>query len=169
MINKNVIRAVLITLFFGLVHFVLIPLHVPRPSFIPGFAPPPDMWPRVVSLLGLGIGLFSIATSVLESRQGVSHDLTASWPVRVSKGAVLRLGAVVLVFAGFAILLPLLGFLGSSVLLALATFLLTGGFRYRTLAVLLAMFLPVALQLFFANVMYTPFPAGSWGVLPTLR
>lgn len=35
-------RGLLITALFGIVLFVLIPVYVPRPSFIPGFAPPPD-------------------------------------------------------------------------------------------------------------------------------
>ncbi|ASP33579.1 tripartite tricarboxylate transporter TctB family protein [Labrenzia sp. VG12] len=169
MINKYVIRGVLITLFFGLVHFVLIPVHVPRPSFIPGFAPPPDMWPRVVSLLGMGIGLFSIATAVMESRQATGKTEPVPWQLQLRAETLLRLALVAAVFAGFAWMLPRLGFLGSAILLALATFSLTGGFRYRLLATLLALMLPVLLQLFFANVMYTPFPAGSWDVLPALR
>ena len=55
--TKPVLRGVLVVAFFALCAFYLIPVYVPRPAFIPGFAPPPDMWPRTVSLIGILLGL----------------------------------------------------------------------------------------------------------------
>ena len=44
-------RGLAILAFFAGVGLVLVPIYVPRPAFIPGFAPPPDMWPRTVSII----------------------------------------------------------------------------------------------------------------------
>lgn len=50
-------RGLGVAAFFAIVLTVMIPAYVPRPAFIPGFAPPPDMWPRTVCIIGIVLGL----------------------------------------------------------------------------------------------------------------
>src|SRR5690625_4684658 len=64
-------RGLLITALFGIVLFVLIPVYVPRPRFIPGFAPPPDMWPQTVSIIGLLLGLLLLWLSFSKKTQAI--------------------------------------------------------------------------------------------------
>ncbi|MAS13163.1 MAG: hypothetical protein CMH69_07670 [Nitratireductor sp.] len=164
------LRGLLIALFFGTVLFALIPVYVPRPSFIPGFAPPPDMWPRTVSILGLALGLLAMAFAALGGGNETSDE-----PEREPASAVewrnrlTRLALALAAFAGFVVLVPLLGFLASSMLLALASFLLAGASGRWVAVLALAVLLPLGLQLFFGNVTHTPFPSGSWGIFPALN
>ncbi len=60
-------RGSFIALMFAVVLFGLIPEYVPRPVFIPGFAPPPDMWPRVVSATGMVLGILEILIACLSA------------------------------------------------------------------------------------------------------
>ncbi|MCR4265397.1 tripartite tricarboxylate transporter TctB family protein [Nitratireductor sp. ZSWI3] len=170
MANKAFARGLLIALFFGIVFFAVIPVYVQRPSFIPGFAPPPDMWPRTVSLLGLALGLLAMVSAVLGTRQArreASSSGPAGW-FSQHRGGFGRLALALTAFAGFVILTPRLGFLASSMLLALACFVLAGASKRLVTILLLAVLLPLGLQFFFGHVTHTPFPMGSWGVMPTL-
>ncbi|WP_295805827.1 tripartite tricarboxylate transporter TctB family protein [uncultured Nitratireductor sp.] len=170
MLNKAMLRGLLIALFFGIVLFALIPIHVPRPSFIPGFAPPPDMWPRTVSILGLALGLVAMILAGFGASAGTTEEAEYSpaspleWRNRIS-----RLALALATFAGFVFLAPRLGFMPSSMLLALSAFLLAGASARWGMALALAIVLPLGLQLFFGNVTHTPFPQGSWGVFPALN
>ena len=42
-------------------------------------------------------------------------------------------------------------------------------YRRAVHVILLAVLLPLGLQLFFGNVTHTPFPSGSWGIFPALN
>lgn len=170
MLNKGFARGLLIALFFGIVFFAVIPVYVQRPSFIPGFVPPPDMWPRTVSLLGLGLGFLAMVLAVLEARKApfsFQLSMLPAW-IAENKAALTRLVLTLIAFLGFVVLAPRLGFLASSTLLALACFLLAGASKRWVAALLLAILLPLGLQFFFGHVTHTPFPQGSWGLMPTL-
>ncbi len=170
MLNKAMLRGLLIALFFGTVLFALIPVHVPRPSFIPGFAPPPDMWPRTVSILGLALGLLAMAFAALGGGNETSDEPERGPASAVEwRNRLIRLALALAAFAGFVVLVPLLGFLASSMLLALACFLLAGTSGRWVAVLALAVLLPLGLQLFFGNVTHTPFPSGSWGIFPALN
>lgn len=54
--SRSQFGGIIAILFFAAI-LVVIPSYVPRPAFIPGFAPPPDMWPRTVSWVGLLLGV----------------------------------------------------------------------------------------------------------------
>lgn len=171
MLNKGSLRGFLIALFFAIVLFALIPAYVQRPSFIPGFAPPPDMWPRTVSWLGLGLGLLAMAVAALEGRRGATPEPSAGALARAfaaHRGGLVRLALALAAFGGFVALAPRIGFLVASMLLALSCFLLAGATRRPALALGLAFALPLGLQFFFAHVTHTPFPQGDWGVVPAL-
>ena len=64
--TKPVLRGLLVVAFFALSAFYLVPVFVPRPAFIPGFAPPPDMWPWTVSVVGIVLGVLAL----IVARQG---------------------------------------------------------------------------------------------------
>ncbi|MDJ1465191.1 tripartite tricarboxylate transporter TctB family protein [Nitratireductor sp. GZWM139] len=170
MLNKGMLRGFLIALFFGVVLFALIPIHVPRPSFIPGFAPPPDMWPRTVSILGLALGILAMVLVALSGGRTAPEEAEyspaspAEW-----RNRLIRLALALAAFAGFVFLAPRLGFLPSSMLLALAAFILAGASSRWVAVLALAVLLPLGLQLFFGNVTHTPFPQGSWGIFPTFN
>ncbi|UTH46747.1 tripartite tricarboxylate transporter TctB family protein [Loktanella salsilacus] len=154
---KPVFRGLLVAALFAITLFILIPPFVLRPAFIPGFAPPPDMWPRTVCLVGIALGLISAASGGL-GRQIADDPLETDGSSRLHM--VARFGMVVICFALFVVLVPSAGFLISTIALTLAAILLTGE-RGRWLWVaLLAVGGPILIMMFFHSVLGTQFPKG---------
>lgn len=155
-------RGSLIALMFAVVLFGLIPEYVPRPVFIPGFAPPPDMWPRVISASGLFLGLLEIVIALLERRAVNASPATLSAWVSRYRACLWRFALACGAFAMFIALIPVLGFLIASILVGAASFLLAGGWHYRGWMVGLATLLPVVLYFVFKHFINTPFPKGTF-------
>lgn len=153
-------RGALIAGFFALVLFALIPVYVPRPAFIPGFAPPPSWWPKTVSIVGLVLGLLSILIALKTRGNALSDtapvELTAPIPVLIR-----RFLLAIAAFAAFIYLLPVLGFLISTILLTGAAIALTGDRDRKVWSVVIAIGLPVALAFFFTEALGTSFPKGA--------
>lgn len=169
--KKAFARGLLISLLFGYISFVMIPLYVPRPPFVPGFAPPPDMWPRVVSLLGMVLGLLAMFFSIYgEVRsKGRVPDSPDEENFHWTRSGVIRFVLTLLVFGGFIALVPWLGFLAASIVLLFVCFLLAGAAQHWKKGLVLSLLLPLALYYFFSHVTHTPFPQGSWGVSSLLQ
>lgn len=157
-------RGLVITALFGIVLFLLIPAYVPRPRFIPGFAPPPDMWPRTVSMVGMALGLLLVGLSFSRKTGTIAADpedvrsLRGDTPLAT---LLTRFGWTVLAFALFIGSVMLLGFLLSSILLLAVMLILTGFWRHKVVAVTVAVILPLVLYLFFSSALNTRFPVGS--------
>ena len=119
---------------------------------------------------GLALGLLAMVIATLGGGNEPSDEpdrepaSTVEW-----RNRLIRLALALAAFALFVTLVPLLGFLASSMLLALACFLLAGASGRWVAVLALAVLLPFGLQLFFGNVTHTPFPPGSWGLVPTLN
>lgn len=155
-----IIRGILIAGFFAIVLFALIPIYVVRPAFIPGFTPPPDWWPRVVSILGLGLGVLSILIA-LKTRGNAPSDtppVEMTAPMRVLVG---RFALVMVALVAFVVLLPLIGFLLSSILLTGVAIALTGDRQHKLWGLIVSIGLPVGLLLFFGKALGTGFPKGA--------
>lgn len=159
----GITRGLVITALFGIVLFLLIPAYVPRPRFIPGFAPPPDMWPRTVSMLGMALGMLLVGLSFSRKTEALADPEDASALRGGTPLATLltRFGWTVLAFALFIGAVTLLGFLLSSILLLMAMLVLTGYWRHKIVATIVAIILPVLLYLFFSSALNTRFPVGS--------
>ncbi|WP_447045856.1 tripartite tricarboxylate transporter TctB family protein [Vreelandella sp. H-I2] len=159
----GITRGLVITVLFGIVLFLLIPAYVPRPRFIPGFAPPPDMWPRTVSMLGMALGILLVGLSFSRKTEAIADPEDAS-AIRGDTPIVMlltRFGLTVLAFALFIGSVMLLGFLLSSILLLMAMLILTGYWRHKVVASIVAVALPLVLYLFFSSALNTRFPVGS--------
>jgi putative tricarboxylic transport membrane protein len=154
-------RGSCIALMFAIVLFGLIPEYVLRPVFIPGFAPPPDMWPRVVSASGMVLGILEMIIALLERRamKGMSASLK-DWFNQYSSH-LMRFALACGAFLLFIVLIPLVGFLLASIFVGGASFILTGGWHYRGWMVGLTTVLPVVLYFLFKHFINTPFPKGS--------
>ena len=156
--TKPVLRGVLVVAFFALCAFYLIPVYVPRPAFIPGFAPPPDMWPRTVSLIGILLGLLVL---ILAFRGGAPAEEAIKTDRSSAKRMVLRFAGVVIAFGLFLTALPFVGFLIAIILLTFTMVLMTGERNYRIWIALLSVGGPVLLLLFFNSALGTQFPKGA--------
>jgi putative tricarboxylic transport membrane protein len=115
----------------------------------------PDLFPKIIAggliLSGLGIGL-----SAVRDRLAVSPaDDTSPAPF-----AVLPFLAVLAIVAGFALLLPVLGFHVTAALALLASVRVFGG--GWTLALIMALIAPVVLHYIFYSLMRVVLP---WGIL----
>ncbi|MCA8866348.1 MULTISPECIES: tripartite tricarboxylate transporter TctB family protein [unclassified Halomonas] len=159
----GITRGLVITVLFGIVLFLLIPAYVPRPRFIPGFAPPPDMWPRTVSMLGMALGILLVGLSCSRKTEAIAdpedaRSIRGDTPLAT---LLTRFGWTVLAFALFIGSVMLLGFLLSSILLLMAMLILTGYWRHKVVAVTVAVVLPLVLYLFFSSALNTRFPVGS--------
>lgn len=156
--TKPVLRGVLVVAFFALCAFYLVPVYVPRPAFIPGFAPPPDMWPRTVSLIGILLGLLVLA---LAFRGGAPAEETIQTDGSSPKRMALRFAGVVIAFGLFLLVLPYVGFLIAIILLTFTMVLITGERSYRIWIALISVGAPVLLLLFFISALGTQFPKGA--------
>ena len=156
--TKPVLRGVLVVAFFALCAFYLIPVYVPRPAFIPGFAPPPDMWPRTVSLIGILLGFLVLA---LAFRGGAPAEETVQTDGSSPKRMALRFAGVVMAFGLFLLALPYVGFLIAIILLIFTMVLMTGERSYRIWIALISVGAPVLLLLFFNSALGTQFPKGA--------
>lgn len=159
----GITRGLVITVLFGIVLFLLIPAYVPRPRFIPGFAPPPDMWPRTISMLGMALGILLVGLSCSRKTEAIAdpedaRSIRGDTPLAT---LLTRFGWTVLAFALFIGSVILLGFLLSSILLLMAMLILTGYWRHKVVAAIVAVALPLTLYLFFSSALNTRFPVGS--------
>jgi hypothetical protein len=152
------VRGLAILAFFAVVGVVLIPIYVPRPAFIPGFAPPPDMWPRTVSIVGAALGLLAVflaaksGPTLAEPLETDGSSLKIQW---------VRFLGVVAAFVGFLVLVPFVGFAAASVLLIATTIFLTGERGHRLWTVALSVLGPILLVMFFNSALGTQFPVGA--------
>ncbi|WP_447928439.1 MULTISPECIES: tripartite tricarboxylate transporter TctB family protein [unclassified Vreelandella] len=161
----GIARGVAITALFAVVVLVLIPAYVPRPNFIPGFAPPPDMWPRTVATLGAIFGLLLLGFSLSRKTEAIA-DPDPEGASEIRQGAplgtlLLRFACVLVAFTLFVLAVGLVGFLIASILLLAAMLVLTGYWRRAWISLGVAVVLPLLLYLFFSSALNTRFPAGS--------
>ncbi|WP_065332260.1 tripartite tricarboxylate transporter TctB family protein [Tritonibacter mobilis] len=156
--TKPVLRGLLVVAFFALSAFYLVPVFVPRPAFIPGFAPPPDMWPWTVSVLGIVLGVLAL----IVARQG-NED--AEEPIDTDGSSLTRMGfrfaGLLLAFALFFVVMPYVGFLVATMLLTFSIVLMTGERSYRVWIALLSIGAPILLLMFFHSALGTQFPKGE--------
>ncbi|MBC06153.1 tripartite tricarboxylate transporter TctB family protein [Thalassospira sp.] len=160
--NRDFYAGLVATVFFAVILFVLIPIYVKVPSFIPGFAPPPDMWPRVVAIVGLVMGVLALVLSYPKMREA-SRNQVEGLGNRIlgNKTHLMRFGAVLILFAAFVYGMPLIGFVPATVLLLGVLFIMTGNFERKFWMIGLSIIFPVLLYLLFTKVTHTPFPEGK--------
>lgn len=156
--TKPVLRGLLVVAFFALSAFYLVPVFVPRPAFIPGFAPPPDMWPWTVSVVGIVLGVLAL----IVARQGNEDaeepiDTDGSSPARMG----FRFAGLLLAFVLFFVVMPYVGFLVATMLLTFSIVLMTGERSYRVWIALLSIGAPILLLMFFHSALGTQFPKGE--------
>lgn len=157
--TKPVLRGLLVVAFFALSAFYLVPVFVPRPAFIPGFAPPPDMWPRTVSIVGIVLGALALITA-LRGGSTAEEDAIETDGSPISR-MVLRFAGLVLLFVLFFALIPYAGFMVATMLLIFCTILMTGERGHRVWILLLSIGGPVLLLMFFHSALGTQFPKGE--------
>jgi len=159
--NRDFYAGLLATAFFAIVLFVLIPIYVKVPSFIPGFAPPPDMWPRVVAIIGLVMGILAVVLTFPKMREASRQQVTGLGSRIIShKTLITRFVAVLIVFAAFVFGMPMVGFVPATILMLGVLFVMTGNFDRKFWMIGLALVFPVLLYLLFTEVTHTPFPEG---------
>ena len=165
--NRDFYAGLVATAFFAFVLFVLIPVYVKVPSFIPGFAPPPDMWPRVVAVIGLVMGILAVIPAFMNRRHPGGPPLTGlltglltgpGGHIRRNKVLIGRFIALMGLFAAFVYGMPVIGFVSATVLLLAALFVMTGDFTRKFPMIGLALAFPVLLYLLFTEVTHTPVP-----------
>ena len=160
--NRDFYAGLVATIFFAIVLFVLIPIYVKVPSFIPGFAPPPDMWPRVVAILGLVMGILALVLAYPGMRKASKDQVTGLGGfILGNMVAFRRFVAVLIIFAVFVYGMPLVGFVPATVLLLGVLFIMTGNFERKFWMIGLSIVFPVLLYLLFTKVTHTPFPEGK--------
>lgn len=154
--SKPLFRGLLITALFSVVGVVLLPIYVPRPAFIPGFAPPPDMWPRTIAVMGGLLGLLAISQSMFD--RSSPDDPPAKTDGASTKTMLLRAAAFACVLAGFVLLVPVVGFAIGATLLTGTSILLTGERHHVYWALAISLLGPLLLLLFFQKALGTQFP-----------
>lgn len=114
-INRTLLYSGLVTFsFFVFVLFVLIPLYIEEPGFIPPFAVKSDTWPKTIATLGAAMGLLLIINALKTAPNDNSIDNEDI----LQSIYLIRFGKIILSFIVFATATPYLGFLVSTTLLA---------------------------------------------------
>ncbi|OSQ50318.1 tripartite tricarboxylate transporter TctB family protein [Thalassospira alkalitolerans] len=159
--NRDFYTGLIATALFALVLFVLIPIYVKVPSFIPGFAPPPNMWPRVVTCVGLVMGILAIIFAIPKMREARGEPVTTfGQTLYRNRKLIVRFGAVLIGFAVFTYAIPAIGFVAATILLLAYLFLMSGDYSRKTWMIGLTIVFPILLYLLFTNITHTPFPEG---------
>ncbi|MEQ8284476.1 tripartite tricarboxylate transporter TctB family protein [Thalassospira sp.] len=159
--NRDFYAGLVATAFFAIVLFVLIPIYVKVPSFIPGFAPPPDMWPRVVAVIGFVMGILALVLAFPKMRDASRHQLTGfGGSLNRHKVQIARFVGLLVLFAAFVYGAPVIGFVPATVVLLGVLFIMTGNFERKFSMIALSIIFPVLLYLLFTEVTHTPFPEG---------
>ncbi|KZB52892.1 tripartite tricarboxylate transporter TctB family protein [Thalassospira xiamenensis] len=159
--NRDFYTGLVATAFFAFVLFVLIPIYVKVPSFIPGFAPPPDMWPRVITGVGLAMGILAIIFAIPKMRLASGERVTTiGQTLNRNRKLIARFVAVLIGFAAFTYGMPVIGFVPATILLLAYLFLMTGNYSRKIWMIGLSIIFPILLYLVFTEVTHTPFPEG---------
>lgn len=159
--NRDFYTGLIATAFFAFVLFVLIPIYVKVPSFIPGFAPPPDMWPRVITVVGLVMGILAILLAIPKMRATANDRvMTIGATMHRNRKLIVRFAGVLIGFAAFAYAMPEIGFVPATILLLAYLFLMTGNYSRKIWMIGLTIVFPILLYLVFTEVTHTPFPEG---------
>lgn len=160
--HRDFYAGLVATAFFAIVLFVLIPIYVKVPSFIPGFAPPPDMWPRVIASIGLAMGILAVILGFRKMREASAARMTTlGGMIILHKTLLSRFAALMVLFVAFVHGLPVIGFVPATVLLLAILFIMTGNFERKFWMLGLSIIFPVLLYLLFTEVTHTPFPEGT--------
>lgn len=167
--NRDFYTGLVATAFFAIVLFVLIPVYVRVPSFIPGFAPPPDMWPRIIAWVGLVMGVLALALAVPKMRRSTGEKVeTVGAYLRANRIFTYRFVWMIAGFAVFVFLMPKIGFLTATMALLAFLFIMTGDFSKRAWMIGLTILFPIFLYVIFTEITHTPFPHGKWFSLARL-
>ncbi|OSQ36964.1 tripartite tricarboxylate transporter TctB family protein [Thalassospira mesophila] len=167
--NRDFYTGLVATAFFALVLFVLIPVYVRVPSFIPGFAPPPDMWPRVIGWVGVVMGALALVLAVPKMRRRSSDQITPIGAyLCANRIFAYRFICMIAGFAAFVYLMPKIGFLTATIVLLAFLFIMTGDFTKRAWMIGLSIIFPIFLYVVFTEITHTPFPHGKWFSLARL-
>jgi hypothetical protein len=160
--NRDFYTGLLVTILFALVLFVLIPVYVPVPRFIPGFAPPPDMWPRVIAGVGLLMGILALIFSIPKMRARSRDQIVGVGTyLQENRIFILRFVGMLIGCAAFVWLMPLIGFLAAAMLFLAFLFIMTGKLDKRIWMIGLTIAFPILLYVVFTDVTHTPFPHGK--------
>jgi len=148
----------MVMLFFSLVLLVVIPAYVEKPAFIPGFAPGPDMWPRTISIIGIGVGILYMLFQLSDWKRRV--PLEGGWLVATRMYWVRSLVCVSVLLC-YVALVPVLGIVLSSTLLLAVLYALLGKPHPMLWMIGLTVAFPYALYWLFSTITTTLFPMGT--------
>lgn len=154
---SGALAALVLSVFFLILLFALIPRFVPTP---PGQALrpiSPAFFPIIVSALGVISALVALAEAVFIGRRADDdREVFTDYPAAL---AILRLVAVLGVAFAFYLLLRPLGALPTSAL-AMFLLMLLGGVRRPVTLLALSVALPAVIYFVFVRVALVPFPRG---------
>jgi putative tricarboxylic transport membrane protein len=145
----------------ALILWWLIPAYVALPRRVPLRALAPSFWPNIIgwTMLGCGALLAIRAALAPPPPAAIVHRLGSSW------AELLRLVALIAIFAGTYYALPVVGMVWASMAAFVLLVLLTGGRRLGW-GIAAAVLLPLLLYLFFSKVAGVAIPQGQIVRLP---
>ncbi|WP_185961307.1 tripartite tricarboxylate transporter TctB family protein [Telmatospirillum sp. J64-1] len=159
-LNTDLWVGVGVSLFAVALLVYVIPQAVVVPRSVRYIVLSPDFWPEILAYALLLLGVLMTLKGIFFT----APDGQAEGPSLFSAGSlrVLGIGGV---FAGYYLLIPVLGMVWASVLAygALAAIFRS---RHRLAALLVAILLPLILYAFFTHIAGVPIPQGQYVRLP---
>lgn len=154
-------RIVAIILFILSVAWIYFSIQLPFPAFARVARVGPGHYPAGVAAVMalLSILLFRQTFRRKDSSESETQSDADGTAVRTDNRA-LYLGTAL--FVGYVILMPLVGFLVSSILFVFCFVQVIGRYRWEMTAIL-AVFIPGLLWALFARLLTVPLPKGPWG------
>ena len=162
---KDCILGASLTVLGSILFLFVIPEGVVVPSSVSSLALAPDLWPRVLALMLLGLGVLLFVPSSLRLLGGTAEVTRASSLNFAGASAMARpFGWFVLFVAAIALFvywaaIHILGIPVASAI-ALASFALLYGERRYGVILTLSTVVPVSLYLFFSKIAQVPIPMG---------
>jgi len=166
--KKDLATGISITIIFALVYFYFIPLGIKVPSSVRLPMNSPAFFPKVVTLLLIGLGLLMIIQNLIpyfkEGKEAIKKEkeliekekTEETFPLKKS---IFKIGTAIIGLFVYYEAVKILGIFTASIIFFLVFTCLYGDSRYRIILPL-AVILPLALSYFFTNVANVPLPQG---------
>lgn len=153
----------IISVFFGIILFLIIPNYIDAPFYVPAFVPGPSLWPKMIVELSLFLGiilLLSSSNKMVTSNSYFNHRFIFDY-LNSKSIYIKRFIVIFIILIIYIILIKIIGFPLSSIFLLGVLLFSTGTKRNLKINIIVSLSFPCILYFVFTEITNTSFPTGG--------
>lgn len=163
--KKNLILGILLTAFFGITYFILIPAAVYIPKNVMEAGISPATWPKLATSIIVILGICVAIQGALQIKRDKAVDLTKLHNEKQGGTTnYLKILAVMAALLVYYYVIDILGIVLSSIIMLIGV-AITSGERRPKVLLLVGILVPLGLYYFFVKVAHVPMPLGIFETL----